>query len=133
MNAAKLYRFGYSIDKNVMWKSDTIKSNTDFRHIAGNIMDTDRNQFQNIWLWTDIDQNASFGPLFSNVGQDFFKVVLTSQEDRVSTNSPPRIIFRGLKLLSAIPSFQPPTDQGGATWQQCQILNFYFDKAEMEN
>jgi len=133
MNAAKLYRFGYAIDqKNVVWKSDGIRSNAQFRHIAiDSIMDTDANQFQNIWLWTDVDQNASFGPLFGNVGQNFFKIVLTSQEDNVSTNAPPRIIFRGLKLMSAVPSFPPPSAGGG--WANCQILNFYFDKAEIEN
>ncbi|HYJ91244.1 MAG TPA: hypothetical protein VEV84_08050 [Pyrinomonadaceae bacterium] len=134
MRAAKLYRFGYSIDKNVFWKSDGIKSNGQFRHVAtDSLMNFDQNRFQNIWLWTDVDQNASFGPLYTNVGQNFMKIVLSSQEDGMSTNVPPRVIFRDLKLLSAVPSPPPPNGQGGGGWLQCQILNFYFDKAEFEN
>jgi len=134
MRAAKIYRFGYSIDKNVLWKSDTIKSNIDFRHVAADVLiDPDRNRFQNIWLWADVDENASFGPLYGSVGTNFMKIVLTSQEDQVSTNSPPRVIFRDLKLLSAVPSPPPANSQSGGGWSTCQLLSFYFDRAETEN
>ena len=131
MRAAKIYRFGYSIDQSILWKSDTIKSNIDFRHVAsGVLINTDRNQFQNVWLWSEVDENASFGPLYGYIGNNFMKIVLTSQEDQVSTNVPPRVIFRDLKLLAAFPYPSPPNAQNGSV---CQMLNFYFDKAEVEN
>ena len=134
MRAAKIYRFGYSIDSSVFWKSDGIKSNIQFRHVASDVLiDPDANRFQNIWLWADVDQDASFGPLYGYVGKDFFKIVLTSQEDSVSTNAPPRIIFRELKLLSAVPSAPPPNTKNGGDSSTCQILSFYFDRAEIEN
>jgi hypothetical protein len=134
MRAAKIYRFGYSIDKSVLWKSDGIKSNIDFRHIASDVLiDPERNRFQNIWLWADVDENASFGPLYGSVGNNFMKIVLTSQEDSVSTNVPPRVIFRDLKLLSAVPSPPPPNAQNGGGPAQYQLLSFYFDRGEVEN
>ena len=129
MRAAKIYRFGYSLDNNnILWKSDAVKSNIDFRHVASDVLiNTDRNQFQNVWLWADVDENASFGPLYGYIGTNFMKIVLTSQEDQVTTNVPPRVIFRDLKLLAAFPY---PAPQNGSV---CQMLNFYFDRAEFEN
>ena len=127
----KLYKFGFKVDtQNIIWKSDGIKNLGDFRSkTVGSLIDPDHNQFNSICLWLEVSTDRGIGPLLGNIGTTFFEVNVHAQEDRVTTNKPPTINFKSVKLLSGKIVFPPPGSDDYGTWKVCQELCFYFDKA----
>jgi hypothetical protein len=135
MKGARVWKFGFQLDDHVFWKSDAVKSNADFRRIANDsLLDTDHNKFQNIWIWSEITDEGSMGLLSGYIGKNFMKIVISSQEDNMTTSAPPRMIFRDLQLMAAVQTMSPPGSPKEGSWGTlCQMYSFYWGRSEFEN
>ncbi len=129
----EVFRFGYKIDasEKIFWKEGNIKSVHDFkRTIQNELTNSSKNIFDNLCLWIDISNDRGIRQMFSNVNTTFFEVILSAQDDLVTTSKPATVKFMSPTLTHAVPSL-PPSGQMKAPLTQ--ILSFTFEKSLLVN
>lgn len=125
---AKIYRFGYEIDKeHIAWKSDGIKNDVDFRRIITEVMfDEDVNKFSSLVILLDAAPSGGIGQqILASKGSTLSEINLMAQTDGSSTNHPSTAKFTEITLNVGTIAFKP----GDTTPYQQLVLNFTKGKA----
>jgi hypothetical protein len=130
---SKVYKFGYEIDASgrPMWKSEGIKSSTDFRTRASNtVMNPDRNQFNSLVLWLELNGNG-IQKMSGNDKNTYFEINLIAQEDGSTSSKPPTVSFKKVTVKSAKESI-PPADDADQhdSPTKTQIVSFTFESVK---